>query len=64
MASILVYFIKFTDNFEKIGLIRVKKVAFKLKAIRTPIILAVKNQAQKNLNFKTLVIANYFFFSN
>ena len=30
MASILVYFIKLTDNFEKIGLIRVLKVAFKL----------------------------------
>ena len=30
MASILVYIIKLTDNFEKKGLIRVLKVAFKL----------------------------------
>ena len=30
MASILVYFIILTDNFKKIGLIRVLKVAFKL----------------------------------
>ena len=30
LASILVFFIILTDNFEKIGLIRVLKVAFKL----------------------------------
>ena len=30
MASILVFFIIITDNFEKIGLIRVLKVEFKL----------------------------------
>ena len=30
LASILVNFIKLTDTFEKIGLIRILKVAFKL----------------------------------
>ena len=38
MASILVYFIILTDNFEKIGLIRVLKIAFKLLVFRTLII--------------------------
>ena len=52
MASILVFYIILTDNFEKIWLIRVLKVAFKLPVIRTLIIKAVKNQTQKNLNFK------------
>ena len=38
MASIVVYFIKLADNFEKIGSIPVLKVAFKFLAIRTLII--------------------------
>ena len=38
MASILVFFIILTDNFEKIGLVRVLKAAFKFLLIRTLII--------------------------
>ena len=55
LASILVFFIILTDNFEKIGLIQVLKVAIKMQLIRELCIQAVKNQTTKKLNF------NYFF---
>ena len=52
MASILVFSIVISDNFEKIVLITVKKVAIKLQLIRELSIDAVKSQTTKKLNFK------------
>ena len=47
MASILVFFLTLSDNVEKIGLIRVIKVAIELQLIRELWIKSVKNQKQK-----------------